>query len=374
MELDEQQLQKEYFREKLSKTLAYGKLFSVGSFIMISIISLLEYYTHHRISLFYCRLMLLIPSTAFIFLSFKVLKEKTNLILPFHLINLLGGILMMVGLVIVKSHDAYLSSIFSFSSMTGGIVAVIFILFIFSTGAEKYLGYILVIPLLALIAYLFFSGNGNWIDISFFINPLIAAMSAGIFSFYQEKLKFQEFKMRKLAEIRKDLLEIEMKEKNLLEKELRKQAVYDELTGVFNRRAGFELLHAKGCTCKLALCYIDLDNLKEINDQYGHTVGDAMIVTLCNSIKYVIREDDFIFRMGGDEFIVVFHDCTTKEAELAIKRIKQQLAGDVHGCKINFSYGISEHSPAESTINQLIEDADNNMYKDKLRKKSPSLQ
>lgn len=370
MELDELRLKKEYFMEMSFKTLLYGKIFAVGSLIVIGIISFLEYNFYHLPSLLYCRLILILSSAVFLLLSCKVFKAKPNIIVPFHVLNLLCGILMMAGLAIVKSQSSYFNHSLKLSSITGGMVTMIFILFVFSSGARKYLSYIVLIPLMILIGYFSLGSNADWVDISFFINPLVAGIGASVFTFYQEKLQFQEFKMRKLAEVRKNLLEEEVKERKILEEKLKKQAAYDELTGVLNRRAGFELLRSKGSTGRLVLCYIDLDDLKKINDNYGHATGDAVIITLCNTIKPFIREDDFICRVGGDEFIVIFQNCTALEVELIIERIKQKLKEQTGEFEIDFSYGISEYEANKFSISQLIEQADNSMYKNKLKKKT----
>lgn len=372
MELDEFLLKKEYSAEKSLETLLFGKIFSIGSLIIISLISVVEYLTYHMVDLLYCRLILIITSATFMLLSFKVFKNKTHLILPFHILNLLGAVLMITGLAIVKTHNEYLRSIFNVSSLSGGIVTVIFILFIFSSGSGEYLGYIILIPVIALIGYFVSWGKISWVDISFLVNPLITGIGACILKIFHEKLQYQEFKTRKLLEKTKDLLETEINEKNILEEKLRNQATFDELTGVFNRRAGLELLKAKCDTYKLILCYIDLDNLKEVNDIYGHTIGDNMILIICNAIRNSIREDDFIFRVGGDEFIVVFNNCTNEEVEVVMGRIKQKLKETDFQYKIDFSYGISQHVTGKSNINQVIENADRNMYQDKIRKKSSS--
>ena len=85
---------------------------------------------------------------------------------------------------------------------------------------------------------------------------------------------------------------------------------YDALTKVLNRRAGMEKLNnlinlddrsdSIGC-----LCFIDINGLKEVNDRLGHKSGDELITTTASIIKNMIREQDFLIRLGGDEFLII---------------------------------------------------------------------
>ena len=92
---------------------------------------------------------------------------------------------------------------------------------------------------------------------------------------------------------------------------------------------------------------IDINGLKQINDTLGHKAGDEYIQETVNSIKKVIRKDDIIVRYGGDEFVVLFKNALKKQAEEAIKRIK------------NASVGVAE----DNNIDIAIKLADGNMYK-----------
>lgn len=99
-----------------------------------------------------------------------------------------------------------------------------------------------------------------------------------------------------------------------LQEERRKLKYYasiDDMTGVLNRRAGLELLNkqfesTKEIKEKMVICYIDVDNLKMINDTFGHNEGDELLISMTKIMKESIRKDDFLIRIGGDEFLAVF--------------------------------------------------------------------
>jgi diguanylate cyclase (GGDEF)-like protein len=102
----------------------------------------------------------------------------------------------------------------------------------------------------------------------------------------------------------------EIKLRKLAEEEVHQLAFYDSLTGLPNRNsfipfANQKLLAAKNSGEHLALCYIDLNHFKQINDRFGHQAGDAILTHVAMAIKSNIREFEIAARMGGDEFVVL---------------------------------------------------------------------
>lgn len=89
------------------------------------------------------------------------------------------------------------------------------------------------------------------------------------------------------------------------EKEIKKQALTDELTQLSNRRALYEYMGKENDYSRIGMMFIDIDNFKDINDYYGHHFGDELIICIANKLK-IICKDTFICRLGGDEFLVVF--------------------------------------------------------------------
>ena len=153
-------------------------------------------------------------------------------------------------------------------------------------------------------------------------------------------------------------------------------AMTDFMTGVFNRRFAYEILTKQIATAKIenssfVLCYIDVDNLKKINDIYGHAFGDILINIIVSSIKNAIKVSDYIFRMGGDEFLLLFPKAELRTSCILIERLRnilnQQKINDI---PIDFSFGFSEyHAGDEVTPETLIKIADNEMYNLKMKKK-----
>lgn len=166
-----------------------------------------------------------------------------------------------------------------------------------------------------------------------------------------------------------------------LEKEkLKYYASTDVMTGVLNRRAGLELLSKEFNLSKIngnniVVCFADIDRLKMINDNFGHKEGDKLLISAAKILRESIRKTDFIIRMGGDEFLIVFPKTVMKE----VNEIWYEICNRVE--KINtinekynlsLSYGFYEYSQdikKEMSINDLIEKADADMYKNKIRKK-----
>ena len=161
------------------------------------------------------------------------------------------------------------------------------------------------------------------------------------------------------------------------EKALTADAYIDPLTGALNRRRGMELLEEAlqrtqaegGC---FTLCFLDLNGLKKVNDQHGHLEGDFFIRTVCGVIEEEISKNDLLFRYGGDEFIILFHAIDLEQAQVICSRMKKRLDSfnRQHLCPytISISTGLCTFKQGdEMNLEQLIELADREMYKDKER-------
>lgn len=166
-------------------------------------------------------------------------------------------------------------------------------------------------------------------------------------------------------------------ERKRTEEGLKKLAHYDLLTGAYNRGYGLELLQrqvklAKRNKTSFLLAYTDLDNLKGINDKFGHEEGDKAITQMANLFQSILREVDIIVRTGGDEFLLVFPDSSLKEIPIIEKRLYDELARENRNSnkpyKIGFSIGFScYNSEHPKSIEEIIRIADQKMYKNKKR-------
>jgi len=173
-------------------------------------------------------------------------------------------------------------------------------------------------------------------------------------------------------------------DKKLLEDELRKLSFTDELTGLYNRR-GFMTFSAKIMDLAyregrgLLVALLDLDGLKEINDQFGHNIGDEALRKVSILLKKVFRGSDVIARLGGDEYAIAALVSDVKACE-RIKTRLQKLAekeNDEAGkaYRFSFSFGFHYWDPRQNLgIEQVLEKADQELYEDKkMRSSRPAI-
>jgi len=172
-------------------------------------------------------------------------------------------------------------------------------------------------------------------------------------------------------------------ERKRYEEKLQRLAHYDNLTGCFSRGYGLEFLQrqlklAKRNRSSLLFAYLDLDNLKKINDQFSHKEGDEVLIKVAKLFKSIKREVDIIIRMGGDEFLIIFLDSSLRDIPVIRKRLNEKLAR-LHKIfrkpyKIEFSIGFSNYNPTHpQTMDELIRIADQRMYNEKKVKKNGRL-
>ena len=145
------------------------------------------------------------------------------------------------------------------------------------------------------------------------------------------------------------------------------KASHDELTGAYNR-SGYELLLSSVDLNSTHMLLFDLDNFKKVNDTYGHETGNRVLKKLVSSLKNNFRMDDYICRIGGDEFVVFMVHSNNMKKELIINKVNQinkQLQNAEDGLPpISASVGIV-HGSDVSSKTSFFEKADEAMYKSK---------
>jgi diguanylate cyclase (GGDEF)-like protein len=120
----------------------------------------------------------------------------------------------------------------------------------------------------------------------------------------------------------------------------------------------------------LTVAFIDLDGLKIINDNQGHDAGDKFIKTFTEVLNTHLRKYDIIARIGGDEFLIIFPECTLKRAKDIVERIKEELISKEMSFKYDFSFGFSEYNAGNKMdVDKMVKIADNAMYQQKIMKK-----
>ncbi len=152
---------------------------------------------------------------------------------------------------------------------------------------------------------------------------------------------------------------------------IREQADRDALTGLFNRRNFIERLDvelarcARGVTQGITLCMLDLDNFKQINDQFGHPAGDEVLVQVGKCLRDSIRTTDYVARFGGEEFAVLL-DGNSNDPALAVSermrvKIEQLQIPVLQGLAISTSIGVAHLANGESSTS-VIARADHALY------------
>lgn len=165
------------------------------------------------------------------------------------------------------------------------------------------------------------------------------------------------------------------------QKELLDLSLTDELTQLYNRRGFFALAdqalrYARRSGKSCIVIYADLDNLKAVNDRFGHEVGSQMIVDAANIFKSFFRDSDVAGRLGGDEFVVFAQDCSEAGTETIKKRIEEYIAefnrSGSRPFSLSISLGVAQFDPksAAVTLEELVAEADRLMYLQKHSKKN----
>jgi len=172
-------------------------------------------------------------------------------------------------------------------------------------------------------------------------------------------------------------LSLEIDRRKAIETNLEHQAQHDALTGLPNRsllidRIDQEIKHARRSGSLLAVLFLDLDNFKQINDSFGHLVGDALLVSISGKLKGVLREGDTVSRLGGDEFSIVLTDLEREEdideiANKILTVIQQPLTIEDRELFVTTSVGIGVFPEDGDTLEVLLRNADAAMYRAKER-------
>jgi diguanylate cyclase len=164
----------------------------------------------------------------------------------------------------------------------------------------------------------------------------------------------------------------DMTESRTLQRELAHSATHDSLTGLPNRSAFEHALEkiieqARAERREHALCFIDLDHFKAVNDTAGHAAGDCLLQQVGNVIRRSCRTQDFFARIGGDEFAVLFGDCSLTGAKMVAQKIVDAVAEMPFSWKgrryeIGASAGIAAIKPGSPRAALLLAEADSACY------------
>lgn len=159
-------------------------------------------------------------------------------------------------------------------------------------------------------------------------------------------------------------------EYELLKKRLREQAITDELTGLYNRAFLDEFVKTHDDDCyPLAIISADCDGLKAINDTYGHVAGDEYIKAAVELFRMVLPPKCILFRMGGDEFLVLLPDTSEETALHLVEQLKEkQKLFQVRNKQLSVSFGVSVMGSRADNFHTRFTESDRNMYLEKRAK------
>lgn len=182
---------------------------------------------------------------------------------------------------------------------------------------------------------------------------------------------------RRRVQLKRSLATLKSRNHELLtaRQSLTHAANYDALTGLLNRRAIYEHLSTGGTSDAggdLTRCVIkiDLDHFKEVNDTLGHSAGDRALVLVAETLSYQIREDDFVGRIGGDEFVILLDNpqsLSTVEdlTNRILEALRAPITIDAIQCRIGASIGFTIATSSAATPDQLLIEADLALYEAK---------
>jgi diguanylate cyclase (GGDEF)-like protein/PAS domain S-box-containing protein len=190
----------------------------------------------------------------------------------------------------------------------------------------------------------------------------------------------EEVRAKQELERAKELAEARNRELEEAKARLEHNSLHDTLTSLPNRRYLDEWLNERAAGChanggSIALLHIDLDRFKQINDTLGHVAGDAMLIHAAQLLRNNVTADDFVARVGGDEFIVVcvYDGPATRLDKIArgiVEQMRQPVPYEGHFCRFGASIGIAVQSGRAVDSKRLLIDADIALYRAKRRGKN----
>ena len=203
---------------------------------------------------------------------------------------------------------------------------------------------------------------------SIYLNISVRAL-VGMVLLFSVYLVYQQTMIMRMRNQMADQIDAITKVENLTN-EVYKLAALDQLTGLYNRRSGEQRLSEEiGRAMRhgrpLTVLLMDIDGLKQINDELGHPAGDLLLKNFSERLQRAIRGSDLAVRLGGDEFMVLLPECRAEEVRHVLSRV-EGLEFEYDGNKIacRFSRGWTDYKAGEASA-QLMKRADDALYANK---------
>lgn len=188
------------------------------------------------------------------------------------------------------------------------------------------------------------------------------AMATLLFSIVYLGMFFHLFSARALSYYR---------QLNSSRRQLLQLALHDHLTGVFNARAFYQTCSAQAGLARYAVIFIDLDHFKSVNDTHGHAAGDAVLRVVAALLGGLVRSQDCLGRVGGEEFCIFLPDTDRQTAMQLAAHIREAVAAlpiaiaDGKSISVTASLGVASHCGSQEDFQQVLQQADSAMYQAK---------
>jgi diguanylate cyclase (GGDEF)-like protein len=316
-------------------------------------------------------LLFLITSTiavAIIFVSRYVLKEKperNKLAFFLRLRVFLGcliGLMYALAVCLLPDENIELAILLLLSIY---LVSIAIAIFQYSVIPIYYIFFNVSI-FLPLVAYLTYKPNEiSTLTMIFLISGIIVFISKGL-KVSKNEINSIEVNLK---------LQTEIAEHVITREKLYEMALCDQLTNIANRysleeRAAASIIKASDNGQHIAFLFIDLNDFKQINDQFGHDIGDKVLIQATESIRKNIRASDFVARLGGDEFVVILENYNLDKIKLnMIESIQTSLNENIEidgsTIKLRASIGTSVYPHDGDNLQVLLRNADKKMYAQK---------
>jgi len=210
---------------------------------------------------------------------------------------------------------------------------------------------------------------------SFYLNQSVRAL-VGMVLLFAVYLVYQQVLIYRLRTQLADQIQSLAKVESLAS-EVYKLAALDQLTGLYNRRSGEQRLSQEMSRAQrhgrpLTILLVDLDALKQVNDNYGHAAGDLVLKGFAERLQRAIRGSDLAVRLGGDEFMVLLPECRVEEVHHVLGRLEGlEVICNNEKIRCQFSRGWTDYKPGESP-QELLKRADDALYENKRAGKQSS--
>jgi two-component system cell cycle response regulator len=188
---------------------------------------------------------------------------------------------------------------------------------------------------------------------------------------------YQQFQLMRTRRRLAEQVEIAT-EQHLLAESYLKLAMVEPLTGLHNRRYAqdclvAEMARAQRQKSSLTVLMIDVDDLKRINDRWGHAAGDLVLKTLAARLDKAIRGSDLAVRIGGDEFLILLPECDRSQVQFVLERLSAlEVQIETQNISFCFSAGCADYQPGE-TAEDLLKRADDALYVEKQNRKNQAV-